>query len=445
MASRPPVPDKVFFVIEASIEAVPGLLASFLLLAALFALPVWLKTRKLGRPTALPTVFAFSLAGVTAVTLLPGGAGVSGKGVCDNGFSVTYLLSSPSALLNVALFIPSAFLAMLLFRRPVTVAASIPLSSSCIEFVQIYLVPGRACSLTDLIANSIGGLAGVTAAILFLALSRRSLYGGRGDLAYGSGVAAAGAVLVIGMFHSSAVATYDDITPQRHREARLQASQGSAEWIEKAAAATFGTGTRITQIQEEWREGRALISAETDRGEISGWWPDRKLKDARSYDNEGEPGDLSREQVRKVGADFAGTWFPQDVRGSRETVDTIAEEMGNRALYVLTYRRYTNDVMMPMRLDITVTSAGRIMGFSALSVPDPALPKVQVSREEADGIVRLDSGKIPEAAVLLAQRIDGAWRPVWMLGMPDGHKTPDVFVDAVTGDFVTPQPPGEGW
>ncbi|MGK5500477.1 VanZ family protein [Streptomyces sp. URMC 125] len=431
--------------IEASIKAVPGLLVSFLLLAALFALPVWLRARKLGRPTALPTVFAVSLAGAAAVTLLPGSAGTSGEGVCDNGFSATYLLNSSSALLNVALLIPSAFLAVLLFRRPVTVAASIPLFSACIEFAQIYLVPGRSCSLTDLIANSVGGLAGATAAILFLALSRRGLHGSWKDLAYGSCAAAAGAALAIGMFHSSAVATYDDITAQRQREARLQASQGSAEWIEKAAAATFGTGTQITQIQEEWRGDRALIAAETDRGEISGWWPDKKLKDARSYDNEGEPGDLSREQARKVGADFARTWFPQDVRGSRETVDTIAEEMGNRALYVLTYRRYTNDVMMPMRLDITVTSAGRVMGFSARSVPDPALPKVEVSREEADGIVRRDSGKTPEAAVLLAQRIDDAWRPVWMLGMPDGHKEPDVFIDAVTGDFVTPQPPEEGW
>jgi glycopeptide antibiotics resistance protein len=435
----------VFFVIEASIKAVPGLLVSFLLLAALFALPVWLRARKQGGPTALPTVFTVSLAGVTTVTLLPGSAGTSGEGVCDNGFSTTYLLNSPSALLNIALFIPPAFLAVLLFRRPVTVATSIPLTSTCIEFAQIYLVPGRACSLTDLIANSLGGLAGATAAMIFLALSRRGLHESWKDLAYGSGIAAAGAALAIGMFHSSAVATYDDIAAQSQREARLQASQGSTEWIEKAAAAIFGTGTKITQMQEEWRGDRALITAETGRGEISGWWPDKKLKDARSYDNEGEPGHLSREQARKVGADFARTWFPQDVRGSRETVDTIAEEMGNRALYVLTYRRYTNGIMMPMRLDITVTSAGRIMGFSALSVPDPALPKADVTREEAYDIVRRNSGATPEAAVLLAQRINGVWRPVWMLGMPDGHKELDVFVDAATGDFVTPEPPEEGW
>lgn len=431
--------------IEASIKAVPGLLISFLLLAALFCLPVWLTARKRGRPATLATVFAASLAGVTAVTLLPGTAGSSGEGVCDNGFSTTYLLGSPSALLNVALFVPPAFLAVLVFRRPLTVAASVPLASSFIEFAQMHLVSGRACSLTDLVANSLGGLAGTAAAVLFLALSRRGLHGSWKDLAYGSGIAAAGAALAVGVFHSSAVATYDDITAQQQREARLQAAQGSSEWIDKAAIATFGAGTQITQVQKEWRGKRALITAETDRGEISGWWPDRKLKEARSYDSEGEPGRLSHQQARKVGADFARAWFPQDVRGSRETVDTIAEEMGNRALYVLTYRRYTDGVMMPMRLDITITSAGRIMGFSALSVPDPALPKVGVGREEAEDIARRRLDASPETGVLLAQKIDGAWRPVWMLGMPDGHKEPDVFVDAATGDFVTPEPPEEGW
>uniref|UniRef100_A0AAU2K0X6 Uncharacterized protein n=1 Tax=Streptomyces sp. NBC_00049 TaxID=2903617 RepID=A0AAU2K0X6_9ACTN len=55
-------------------------------------------------------------------------------------------------------------------------------------------------------------------------------------------------------------------------------------------------------------------------------------------------------------------------------------------------------------------------------------------------------GVTPTAAVLLAQRIGGTWRPVWMVSMPEGSPQPDVFLDAVTGMPVTPdhtrQPPG---
>ncbi|MDK1472526.1 hypothetical protein QNO07_03635 [Streptomyces sp. 549] len=128
-------------------------------------------------------------------------------------------------------------------------------------------------------------------------------------------------------------------------------------------------------VRREWRGERALITAETDRGQISGWWPDKKLTEARSHDSEGEPGDLGREQARTVGTDFARAWFPQDVRGSRKTVDTVAGETGERALYVLTYRRHTNGSLMPAHLEITVTAAGRIMGFSALPGPGPGSPE----------------------------------------------------------------------
>jgi hypothetical protein len=54
-------------------------------------------------------------------------------------------------------------------------------------------------------------------------------------------------------------------------------------------------------------------------------------------------------------------------------------------------------------------------------------------------LVRARTGEPPTDAVLLAQKVAGAWRPVWKLGMPEHSKSPDMFLDAVTGREVTPQ------
>ena len=85
---------------------------------------------------------------------------------------------------------------------------------------------------------------------------------------------------------------------------------------------------------------------------------------------------------------------------------------------------------MPMRLSIMVTSAGRIMSFSARAVEDPHLPKVTVTEGEAARLARQYSGRTTQGAVLLAQHVvEQGWRPVWMVGI----ETSDVFIDASTG------------
>jgi uncharacterized membrane protein len=108
-------------VIEASISAVPGLIVSFLILAVLVAVPTALVAKARKKPWHLRTALACYLAGIVAVTLLPGDAGLE-SWQCDTGMP-TDLFTSASSLLNIALFAPGAFLAVLLFRRPVTVAA----------------------------------------------------------------------------------------------------------------------------------------------------------------------------------------------------------------------------------------------------------------------------------------------------------------------------------
>ncbi|MFG3551009.1 VanZ family protein [Streptomyces sp. NPDC047725] len=426
--------------IEASIKAVPGLLLSFLVLALLLCLPTWLIARK-REPTALvPVLFAASLAGAITVTLLPGNAGTAGAGTCDTGWSLQSALDSPSAWMNVALFVPAVLFAVLLFKRPVTTAAAAALSSGAIELAQTGTVTGRSCSLTDFVMNVTGVLIGVVIGSAWLRARRGGGWRCVRDLSWGAGVACVGALALTGAARSAAPETYDAAAVQHRQEAAALASEGSSEWITKAAKAVFGDQAEIQQMQEVKEGNRLVLTAFTDQGEVSAWWPEKKLIRALPQNNQADAGPVRQKEAVRIGERFAKAWFPEEIRGSELTTEVLAEEAGDQAMYQLTYRRYVDGLMMPMRLDITITSSGRIMGFTARPVPDPALPKATLNREDVEDLVRQRTATPPTAAVLLAQQVNGEWRPVWMIGMPEGSKAPDIFVDAVSGKTVKPDP-----
>ncbi|MGW1978816.1 VanZ family protein [Streptomyces sp. NPDC001889] len=420
--------------IEASIGAVSGLVPVFCVMAVLLALPTALVTATRKRPLLLPVLLAVSLAGVLTVTLLPGNAGAAMEGLCDTG-SPSRLLTSPSALLNIALFVPAALLGTLVFRRPVTVTAVAVLGSGTVELVQATGSLGRACSATDLVANATGAVAGACAAALWLRTRAPRTERALRDWSWGTGIALAGAAVLAVWFQTS-VSTVDAVAAERARENQLLALDGSDAWMAEVAEEVFGPGTRTEETVTDLNGESRRITVVTNRGEITGRWPEKALERAWSSDNRIEDGDLNRAQALTIGAKFAHRWFPDSTAGSRRTLDRMGE--AGTPLYVLTYRRYVDDVMMPMRLDITITATGRIMGFASKPEPDPELPPVSVSREEAMRLAKKMSGAPAEAAVLLAQRVRGTWRPVWMTSVKTATQDPNLFLDAVTGERVTP-------
>ncbi|WP_125048540.1 hypothetical protein [Streptomyces chrestomyceticus] len=122
--------------IEASVGAVPGLVPAFVITTLLLAVPVGLVTKSRGHSVVQPMLFTTALAGVLTVTLMPGFRGAEASGACDRGLPGTAFLASESAQLNVLLFVPLCFLAVLLFRRPVLVLAGTVLLTSGIELAQ---------------------------------------------------------------------------------------------------------------------------------------------------------------------------------------------------------------------------------------------------------------------------------------------------------------------
>lgn len=91
--------------IEASMDAVPGLILGFCILAVVLGVPAAVFAHRNSIP-AVPTVLsAVSVAGIVCVTLLPGLSADAGRNSCDLGFELAGL--GPSAWLNFALFIPA--------------------------------------------------------------------------------------------------------------------------------------------------------------------------------------------------------------------------------------------------------------------------------------------------------------------------------------------------
>ncbi|GGS04908.1 hypothetical protein GCM10010269_49860 [Streptomyces humidus] len=429
--------------IQASISAVPGLIVSFLILAALVAAPTALVAKARSKPWPLRTALAVYLVGIAAVTLLPGDAGLE-SWQCDTGMP-TRLFTSVSSLLNIALFAPGALLAVFLFRRPVTVAAAFGALSGALELAQSAGHLGRSCSVTDLAANATGALLGSSAGALWIYLRRQSPGKPLRDLAWGMSLGAL-AVLAVGGVFESRIDRVDIVARDDQKRALAETAVQADEWITAAARGVFGSDTQVRQTATatasvtEPDEGgcRLRITATTNHGTISGSWPAKTLESARSSDVRADEGSLGAREVAAAAARLAREWFPQHAAGSVQRVRPVGH--GPTTVYRVTYRRYAHGVLMPMRLDLTLTGTGRVLGFAAETVADPVLPPVTVDEAEAKALAQGAAGAPGEfrRALLLARQVRGVWRPVWLVGDGSGGRASgrDVAVDAVTGERI---------
>ncbi|MFF0434790.1 VanZ family protein [Streptomyces sp. NPDC004327] len=413
--------------IEASVSALPGLVVSFVLLAVLFGGVTALIAKARSKPLAPRVAIAVYLSGVLAVTLMPGNAGLS-SWECDTGLP-EHLLDSTSSLLNIALFAPGAALVVLVHRRPLVAASSFIFLSGIVELVQSSLSFGRSCSVTDLAANALGSTLGAALGFSLLKLRRLGINRPRKDFLYGVVIFVIGAA-VVGMSFHSWVKPVDIVAKDDQLHDLADASSGADVWISGAATEVFGRNAQVQQVTVEKSGGSQKVTAETDLGKISGWWPQKELDSAWSSNTLGDKGGLDANGAAVVGEKFAQKWFAKHLARSERKVSPIGE--GATQAYNISYRRHVGKVMMPLRLDITVTKSGRIMGFTARTIRDPELSPVTVSEAQAKKVAEQSSGHAPGATMLLAARLHEGWRPVWLVEV-DGK---DIAVDAASGARV---------
>ncbi|MGW4645458.1 VanZ family protein [Kitasatospora sp. NPDC004289] len=421
--------------IEAIFSSAPALVPVFAVLGLIFGTVALRQARARQWPQAAAVLWGLSLAGVVAATLTPTTTGSSGR-TCAIGSGVWGTATTQQGLMNIALFVPLAFFAAVVLRRPLTVLAACTVLSAVTELCQTLLGTGRSCDGADFIDNALGALVGTVAAVVWLWLRSHKAGFGRRDVLHGLTVAGVGL---------AAVTTVVWLWVPLHRDAVGFGATSSSDEIEvpqRVADRLFGPGTllqntRLTAIPED--PPQQVLEATTDRGQFRIDWPTGRLLISASADSQIDPGPLTKDQVLKVGTDFAATWFPELTQAATSTLTST--DSGGGA-YMLTYRRYNADnVLMPMRLDITVSTSGRVMASSARWDADPQLPHSTVNADTAKRqAVSAHPGSRADTTFLLAKKIDGQWRPCWAVNIVkpgDTQATGTVeFVDAVTGRVV---------
>ncbi|MEV7213679.1 VanZ family protein [Kitasatospora cineracea] len=425
--------------IEAIFGAVPALFPAFAVLGLFFGLVAFWKSRRHQYPPAVPVLWALSLAGELTATLTPSG-GSTGSPSCSIGAGVWGTAVSEQGVMNIVLYVPLALFGTIVFRRPLTILATSAVLSGVTEVLQTLMGLGRACDSADFVDNVCGALIGTAAGVVWLWLRRRRPQFGRKDTLHSfaaAGTGFAAVAVVIWMF----IPLYRD-------EAGFGTSasdDGGAGASRRIAAKLFGPDAHVETTQmgpNPEKSSQRVLDVTTDRGRFRIEWPTERLLLSASADSQVDPGPLTQDQVREVGADFAAAWFSELTSAATQTL-TPTDSAGGA--YMLTYRRYNSDaVLMPMRLDITVSTSGRIMASSARWDADPQLPHPAVSADAAKAkAVSTVPGSRADTTFLLAKQIDGRWRPCWavnLIGQGEAQRSGTVdFVDAVTGQSVAHQ------
>ncbi|MFE9629241.1 VanZ family protein [Streptomyces sp. NPDC006527] len=372
----------------------------------------------------------------------------SGSGVltyeCAVNTDLAAALTSTQGQLNVALFAPYGLFAALATRRPLFAAVTGTLFTVSVETAQA-TIPfiSRLCDTDDLITNTLGACAGAAIGALML---RRLSDGTPTPQATGRRTAAVftPAVALIGVVWLVAI---DPVRTQVPIQEVPTANAAQAAALNEAVTDAFSSAYRPSNaFYVDNGDGTASVTASLPGGgfaELS--WPDREKFTAHftpSAHGEGVraykiPG-ISRpittpDEARKIATAYASRYAPWAAPGSKVTVRPIDDKADIG--WIVEWRRWKNNVLMPMRLDIAIEPSGYIIDLIARHVADPDLPQPKISEAKAWEIFETHHKLKPgqgqrQQPVYLAQRRDGHWRIHWLLSVRDGSTLRSAVIDA---------------
>ncbi|GAB3109920.1 hypothetical protein GCM10027160_09520 [Streptomyces calidiresistens] len=95
---------------------------------------------------------------------------------------------------------------------------------------------------------------------------------------------------------------------------------------------------------------------------------------------------------------------------------------------------------MPARVELLLRSDGRLVHLTADTTPDPDLPPVVMTEADALAAARRHAGvPAPEesTAGLVAEEVDGEWRPVWSVELIASGTRRLVRIDAADAEPIT--------
>ncbi|SHL83412.1 VanZ family protein [Streptomyces yunnanensis] len=430
---------------------------SFLITAPLAVLVVaavcfWL-THHVGRRPWAHAALGASVAAELALTLfLPSGAAAAdGTHSCVINRNVVEPFATEQGLLNLLLFLPIGFFGLMALRSLLPILAGSILLSLATELLQT-LLPWvhRGCDSSDLEMNSLGGIAGALLAWALLRLRRRPV----APLNRHARATALTSAVLLG---SAGIAWALWITPTAVDATSLQLTGDKEQQAaHKAIRQAFGDRYTISNVQLQPGVDDApdnlLIALDSGSAELS--WPDAsQLNVSLESSSETTSASFSVAGVTRAPADekdalsiahrYAGEHYPSELRDAEPQVYPVGDraELG----WIVSWRRRNSSgVLMPMRLDVQINTAGRVSQLLVRSAEDPRnLPPVKVDKASAQRAA-LASMELPKGAhnvratesELLAVQRDGEWRAQWMTAFEADDKNvmlEPVYVDANSG------------
>ncbi|MET8698421.1 VanZ family protein [Kitasatospora sp. NPDC004723] len=420
--------------IRAIFDNQTGLLWAVLVTLTVSAALAAVIARRRSAPVLLSALAGACTALVLVATLYPIRSGAPAPLICTVQRDLIAAMSTTQGLMNVALFVPAAFFATLLVRRPVGAGVALILLAAAVEAIQA-VTPGvgRSCDTADLWDNALGVAAGCGLAFLLIrGRSGMSPVTARRDLARGSLALCGGTAVIV-----AATVPFVTVVP-------ADATENTRAGAAKAFQDFFGPGAEVTSVQyvRGSFEQPGTVSVTGAAGSLTLAWPGGEPVSGLVGPLPGQaPGEITDDAAAFSATRFAQNHFPWALTGGYTRIDPQPHSGGARTVQ---WRSRIDGVLMPMRLDLLVTGNGQISSFSARHVEPPALPRTTVVEETArNTATAVNPGFVVTSAELLAQADrSGTWHPCWVIRMerPASQQQAGLLVtlvDAVTGAVVT--------
>ncbi|MDT9682086.1 VanZ family protein [Streptomyces sp. TRM76323] len=424
-----------------------GYLAACTLAALALGIGAWLLARRLRSPHGVWFAgLAATVAGVLSVTFMGSGPA---SGQCVINHDVVEPFRTTQGLWNLTMTVPLGFFALMAVRCPLPVLVGVVTFPLGIEVVQAEVDGlGRVCDSADAQMNILGGLIGLTVAVLVLlkletiewkGAARASLFASLAVVLLGSGVA-----------YPAMAFTHIDGT------GLSQADDNQRQAVEHAVKEAFGDRYKLGPVYDQPCVGVpcrnvafTLLSRDTAHpeqfanGTLS--WPDKNrfnvlLQDsdrpsAMGYPVTGSKPPTTDDAAYEVAQAYMRERYPW---GADATVHKTYPVGGKAELGWITSWRWIDDgVLMPRMLDVQVSRVGTVSQVDVSLGPEHLdLDKPKLDAKKAESLVRealaeqlADRGGVPDdmtikAFTLKAVDRDGIWRPTWLVNISQGTRQP---------------------
>ncbi|MCK7623329.1 VanZ family protein [Streptomyces sp. RS10V-4] len=410
-------------------------------ISIVFGLAVYFASKeKTDRPLHL-ALWCASIVSVLCLTLWSTG-GTQGSGTCVINLNVFEPFGTEQGILNCLMFVPVGFLGVLAARRILPGAASGVIASAVIETTQGAIPAiGRACDTSDFVSNSTGSILGALVAFILVRTAHGRLDPWR-PKAWRMAITYVSFAVLVGVVWATSIQPRTVAATESIASADSEQRKAITEVVHQA----FGDHYAIGDVKFAPSDGSAsgTIMAILPVGYVQVNWPGQDEITASldmsangkpsGFPVPGAPSEItSSAQAKDIAIAYAEHHFPWGIPKSDVKVSAVGE---NAALgWMVSWRRYRNDVLMPMRLDVQIDRTGRVSQLSTRKVPDVLVPAVRIDKQRA---TQLALKAVPgcgkaEVGELLAVRKGTSWHAVWRILITCEHSSTLTHVNARSG------------